>query len=259
VALELPSELTWTMRAFGFQWPDLNEDHFKEAASHLRQYARDASTSIDATHRRVRDLREVYESGSYEALVSTWGSQTRGHLQILVQGCHYVADALDIAAAGIVAMKGAVIAQLGIAAAEFAADQAAAVATFGVAEAAEKRLGRQLLDKEKKALLLTNAEKAAIRDNAWSIMKEDDFHIDEGRTSGGRNTAKQIALDAEDLAVAVEKDFINDLSKREKSGELTKRRWANYVRHYRNLVNDGVIECSDRIDQVLLDFLKKAT
>jgi hypothetical protein len=47
-----------------------------------------------------------------------------------------VADALDIAAAGIVAMKGAVIAQLGIAAAEFAADQAAAVATFGVAEAA---------------------------------------------------------------------------------------------------------------------------
>jgi hypothetical protein len=43
---------------------------------------------------------------------------------------------LDIAAAGIVAMKGAVIAQLGIAAAEFAADQAAAVATFGVAEAA---------------------------------------------------------------------------------------------------------------------------
>jgi hypothetical protein len=80
VAIELPSELTWTMRAFGFQWPDLNEDHFREAASHLRQYARDASTSIDATHRRMRDLREVYESDSYEALVSAWGSQTRGHL-----------------------------------------------------------------------------------------------------------------------------------------------------------------------------------
>lgn len=102
----------------------------------MRQYAKDAGASIDATHRRVTDLREVYESGSYEALMSTWGSQTRGHMQTLVEGCHYVADALDIAAEGIVTMKGAVIAQLGIAAAEFAADQAAAVATAGLAEGA---------------------------------------------------------------------------------------------------------------------------
>lgn len=102
MAIELPSELTWTMRAFGFQWPDLHEDHFSEAASHLRQYAKDASASMDATHRRVRDLREVYESGSYEALMSTWGSQTQGHLQTLVQGCHYVADALEYATSRII-------------------------------------------------------------------------------------------------------------------------------------------------------------
>lgn len=121
-----------------------------------------------------------------------------------------------------------------------------------------KRLGRPLYEEEIAALRLTKAQKAAIRDNAWALMKEPDFHIYEGRTSGGRNTAKQIALDAKDLAIAVEKDFTNDLSKREKFGKLTKQLWAAYVRHYENLVNDHVIGYSDWIEQVLLGFLKKA-
>ncbi|MGH3831896.1 MAG: hypothetical protein ACRDRS_15860 [Pseudonocardiaceae bacterium] len=136
MAIELPSWLTWTLDVFGFYWPGLNEDHFNDAATYLRQYAKDAAGSIDSTHRRVADVRQVYDSGSYEALLNEWGSQTRSHMQTLVEGCHYLADGLDIAAEGIVAMKAKVIVQLGIAAAEFAADQAAAVATAGIAEAA---------------------------------------------------------------------------------------------------------------------------
>ncbi|MFD0329205.1 hypothetical protein ACFQZC_16045 [Streptacidiphilus monticola] len=58
----------------------------------------------------------------------------------LVQACEFTAAALEIAADGIVAMKLAVITELGIMAAEFVADQAAAVATLGAAEAAEALL-----------------------------------------------------------------------------------------------------------------------
>ena len=121
-----------------------------------------------------------------------------------------------------------------------------------------KRLGRQLSDIEKEALLLTNAEKAAIRDKGWTLVKEADFHQSVSRSWGPRNTAKQIAEDAKDLAVAVEKEFVTDLSAIEKSGGLTQRRVGEYAQHYRNLVNNGVIGYSDRIDQVLRDFLKKA-
>ncbi|MGE7438479.1 hypothetical protein [Kitasatospora sp. NPDC001175] len=54
----------------------------------------------------------------------------------LVQACHTVATALDVAADVIVGMKVEAIGELVLMAAAFVADQAAAVATFGAAEAA---------------------------------------------------------------------------------------------------------------------------
>jgi len=84
----------------------------------------------------IRGIGEAYEGASYEALLAKWAALSDSHLNDLVQACHVVADALDIAADVIVAMKLETIGELIALAAAFVADQAAAVATLGAAEAA---------------------------------------------------------------------------------------------------------------------------
>src|SRR5205823_6660906 len=74
---------------------------------------------------------------SYEALLVKWAQLSNSHMSELIQACHVVATALDVAADVIVGMKVEAIAELVALAASFVADQAAAVATLGAAEAAE--------------------------------------------------------------------------------------------------------------------------
>lgn len=137
MSIMLPHELSIVLNWLGFPWPDIDEDQIREAADHLRGYARDVAVSVGDTDRRLTvDLAEGYTAASYRALAESWAGQTRGHMDTLVEGCGLLAGALDLTADGVEAMKLAVIAQLGVAAAEFVADQAAAVATFGLAEAA---------------------------------------------------------------------------------------------------------------------------
>jgi hypothetical protein len=120
------------------------------------------------------------------------------------------------------------------------------------------RLDRPLTPAEKEALRLTQAEKDVMRDEAQAIVKGEKFHAERSRTYAGRNKAEQIAEDAKDLAIAVEKDFVADLSALQKSGDLTRAKVAEYIQHYKNLADKGAIPYSERINSVLLDFLKKA-
>ena len=96
---------------------------------------------MDDTHQdstaTVKRLGQVYQGASYEALLAKWAQLSNSHMNELVEACHTVATALDVAADVIVAMKGEAIAELVVLAATFVADQAAAVATLGLAEAAE--------------------------------------------------------------------------------------------------------------------------
>jgi uncharacterized membrane protein YgcG len=95
---------------------------------------------VDSTHQSatatVQQMQSSYSGSSYEALVAKWGQMSSSHMTELVDACHVVADALDVAADVIVGMKVEAIAELVVLAASFVADQAAAVATFGLAEAA---------------------------------------------------------------------------------------------------------------------------
>jgi hypothetical protein len=133
----LPHQLSVVLNFLGFPWPEIDEDQIREAAGELRGYARNISASVGDTDRRVTvELAHSYTAASYRALAEAWASQSRGHMDTLVEGCGFLAGALDATADGVEAMKLAVIAQLEVAAAEFVADQAAAVATVGLAEAA---------------------------------------------------------------------------------------------------------------------------
>jgi hypothetical protein len=124
--------------------------------------------------------------------------------------------------------------------------------------AEQARLERPLRPAEKEALSFTGAEKTRIRDEAMSLMKGEEFHKTTSRTFAGRNQPAQIALDAQDLTVAVEKDVVADLSAVESAGGLTRAKVAEYIQHYRNLVQRNVIPYSDRLNKVLLDFLMRA-
>ncbi|MEU9125972.1 WXG100 family type VII secretion target [Streptomyces sp. NPDC048506] len=137
MAIELPGQVVSFLQFIGVNWPNINEDKVREFGSHVRDFAQ----KVDDTHKdstaTINQLADVYQGASYEALLAKWGQMSDSHMTELVNACHTVADALDIAADTIVAMKVEAIAELTVLAITFIADQAAAVATLGIAEAAE--------------------------------------------------------------------------------------------------------------------------
>jgi uncharacterized protein YukE len=139
VAIELPGEVVSFLQFIGVNWPNVNEDKVRELASHVREFAE----SVDDTHQgstaTIKRLGGYYQGASYEALLAKWAQLSNSHMSELIQACHTVATALDVAADVIVGMKVEAIAELAVLAATFIADQAAAVATLGIAEAAEVR------------------------------------------------------------------------------------------------------------------------
>jgi uncharacterized protein YukE len=137
LAIELPEAVVTFLGVIGINWPNINEDSVREFGSHVREFA----TNLDSTHESasstIQEMGSAYSGSSYEQLVSTWANMSNSHMTELVDGCHVLADAMDVAADAIVAAKGVAIAELIALAASFIADQAAAVLTFGIAEAAE--------------------------------------------------------------------------------------------------------------------------
>ncbi|GAA2264109.1 MULTISPECIES: WXG100-like domain-containing protein [Kitasatospora] len=137
MAIELPDEVVSFLQFIGVNWPNVNEDHVRELASHIRDFADNVDGTHQASTATVRQMSEAYEGQSYEALLAAWTHMSGNHMTELIDACHVVATALDVAADVIVGMKTAAIAELVVLAATFVADQAAAVVTFGAAEAAE--------------------------------------------------------------------------------------------------------------------------
>ncbi|GAA0665938.1 hypothetical protein GCM10010193_16760 [Kitasatospora atroaurantiaca] len=136
MAIELPGEVVSFLQFIGINWPSVNEDKVREFASHVREFAQNVESAHQDSTNTIQRLGQAYEGASYEALLAKWASVSDQHFNELVQACHVVADALDIAADVIVGMKVETIGELIALAAAFVADQAAAVATFGAAEAA---------------------------------------------------------------------------------------------------------------------------
>jgi uncharacterized protein YukE len=135
VSIELPSEVVWFLNVIGVNWPNVDEDQVRAFAGHVRDFANNVDNTHQAATSTVQQMGSAYSGNSYEQLVATWARMSSDHMTELVDACHVVAGALDVAADAIVAAKVAAIAELAALAASFIADQAAAVATFGIAEA----------------------------------------------------------------------------------------------------------------------------
>lgn len=136
VALDPPAEVVQFLNFIGIDWPQVNEDHVRELASHVRDFV----SGVEGTHQdataTVSAMSQSYQGSSYEALVQRWADLSSQHMSELTEACDVLATALDAAADFIIAQKGVAIAELVVMAVAFVADQAAAVATLGLAEAA---------------------------------------------------------------------------------------------------------------------------
>jgi hypothetical protein len=138
MSLLLPSELAWVLNLLGFNWPEADEDKLVEAAQHWRDFAAEVGHIMDDANRHATQVRAENTGLAIEAFGQYWEGigGPGGHLIQARQSAEVVADVLDGFAAVVVAVKAAVIVQLGILAAELTATTVGAVFTFGAAEAA---------------------------------------------------------------------------------------------------------------------------
>lgn len=137
MSIELPGEVVGFLNLIGVQWPAVDEDQVRMFAQHVRTFAENIDSTHQAATSTIRQMSAAYSGSSYEQLVATWARMSSSHMTQLVDACHTVATAVDVAADAIVAAKVAAIGELAAMATSFVADQAAAVITFGAAEAAE--------------------------------------------------------------------------------------------------------------------------
>ena len=136
MGVELPGEVVQLLQFIGINWPNIDEDKVREAATHIRQFAQNVQSTHESATATLQTAGQHYQGAAYEAMIAMWGQKSQDHMQELVEACNVVATAMDAGADVIVGMKVAAIAELVALAASFVADQAAAVATFGLAEAA---------------------------------------------------------------------------------------------------------------------------
>jgi hypothetical protein len=133
---DLPLPVVNFLNVIGVPWPYIDEDTVSQFATLTREFATAVQTTHDDATRAISGIASAYKGSSTDAMTSGWAKMSAKHVDELVDGCHVLASALDVAAGYIMAQKVEAVAVLIGMAAAFVADQAAAVATFGIAEAA---------------------------------------------------------------------------------------------------------------------------
>src|SRR5258708_36624899 len=105
MAIELPGEVAQFLQFIGINWPQINEDKVREFGQHVRQFGDNLQESHQQAHSTVQQLGQAYQGAGYEALLAKWPGTSTQHLTELVEACHVVADALEVAADVIVGLK----------------------------------------------------------------------------------------------------------------------------------------------------------
>ena len=155
---DLPGPVVTFLNVIGIDWPYINEDAIRSMAQLVREFGQ----AVEQTHQdstlAVRNFAQAYQGASTEVMHSSWTQLSTTHVTEIVDGCHILADALEVGADFVVGQKVEAAIQLGIMAAEFVADQAASVATLGLAEAAVPAiiaLGKALVETLKQQIIQT--------------------------------------------------------------------------------------------------------
>ncbi|WP_354643005.1 WXG100 family type VII secretion target [Kitasatospora camelliae] len=131
----LPDELAWILDLIGVDWPNVDEDDYREMADAVRQFAEEIDQHRNDLHQAVEQMAGENAGAALDAFQAHWGKVNGTHIHQLAEGCRLVGTVLDGVAVVITGAKVAAIVQLGILAAEVIAAQAAAPFTFGLSEA----------------------------------------------------------------------------------------------------------------------------
>ena len=150
MAMNLPGELVWVLDMLGYDWPPLDEDEMRRAASIMRQFKDDIEGTVEVADARVKQgVGAALKGQASTSFTSAWDTDRQTNIQQMVDALDPVAGGVDIAADAVLALKVKVIAELVITAAQIAAAAATAVLTLGASVAANAAiiaLRKQALD-----------------------------------------------------------------------------------------------------------------
>ena len=136
VSIMLPGDLAWVLDMLGFNWPNVDEDQLRAAASDHRRLAAQVGQAASGGAAGAGAVTAKNTGSSVHAFASHWGEVSASHLDRLAQVYDLTAGTQDVMAGVVEGAKAAVIAQLIALAGEIAAAAAGSVLTFGLSDAA---------------------------------------------------------------------------------------------------------------------------
>ncbi|MBH1934076.1 hypothetical protein I5Q34_07175 [Streptomyces sp. AV19] len=130
----LPDKLAFVLDLIGVNWPNVDEDDYRDMAKSLRSFADDVDAGRGDSNVALNRLLSTNRGEMTDAIEAHVKKLNGKHLHNLAEGGRLLAGGLDAAALVVAGAKGSAIVQLGILAAEVASAQAAAPITLGLSE-----------------------------------------------------------------------------------------------------------------------------
>lgn len=166
---DLPLTVVNLLNLVGVPWPYIDEQSCTDFASLIRRFGQAVETTHQDATRQVDAVAEAYKSASSQKMAEGWRNLSAKHVTEIIDGCHVLASALDVAADYIIAAKAAAIGQLLTMAGEVGADVVAGIFTGGLADALLPELEEaankvvQALIQDLEQFLLTRVITAALK------------------------------------------------------------------------------------------------
>ncbi|MFE5894936.1 RHS repeat-associated core domain-containing protein [Streptomyces sp. NPDC056462] len=150
----LPSWLDEILDFIGINWPNVDEDDYREMADAMRELAEAFDDHAGEAHGAVNRLLSSSEGWAVDSLQEHWGKVKTSHLEQLPEVARLFADAMDVVADVIYGMKVKAEIELGVMAASVGISIGLAFVTGGL------------------SALIGAAEIAAMREVVRRIIKE---------------------------------------------------------------------------------------
>ncbi|HEV2637375.1 MAG TPA: hypothetical protein VGX23_19640 [Actinocrinis sp.] len=186
----LPDELVWVLGAIGVTWPNIDEDQLRSMAGQFRQLAGDLENRHNSAIQAVEQMLGLNTSGSIDVFQALWNRTSARHLKDLGRGIGILADAVDVGADIIEAMKVAAIAEFVAFAAQTAAVAAESIATLGLGA------GLEVVVVETTREAVTSIVKQAVQQVGQQLKQAMLAPVWDMLDSAGADLAEQLAGEA---------------------------------------------------------------
>ncbi|MFF8274992.1 hypothetical protein ACF05T_02570 [Streptomyces lateritius] len=160
MAVTVPDWADTLLDLVGVNWPNVDEDAYREMADALREFADDLADDGQLANNHMERLLSSGHGEAMDALNEHWGKVKGKHLKDMISAARTIAGALDMAAGAIEGMKWKAVAELGI----LAGQTGLALALIPVTGGLSALLGAGAIAFTKKQLLklITGAMEEAV-------------------------------------------------------------------------------------------------